>query len=225
MAQSGMRLALVDDHRMLLTALSEWTNAAADDIELVAAVSSWPDLLAHPAFPVDIVLMDLDLRDDLPISMKLRTLDTVGVRTVMMSTYSEPAVVRESLASGALGYIVKSEQAETIVLALRAAMRGETFVSGRLAAQLQIDPGLPQLSSQERRIMALYSTGESAKRIATMLHITEETAKSHLKRIRVKYRLAGIDVGTKLALRTQAIRAGIIVRDAQSGPPQTAADG
>ena len=209
----AIRLAIVDDHRMLLTALSEWIRNAADDIELVAAVATWPDLLAHPAFPVDVVLLDLDLRDGLPVSVKLRALETVGVRTVVISTYSEPDVVREALAAGASGYIMKSEHAETIVLAAHAASRGERFVSTRLGLAIDAEEGLPRLTPQERRIMALYGSGESAKQMAAALHISEETAKSHLKRIRSKYRQAGIDVSTKVALRSQAIRTGLI-RDA-----------
>ncbi|WP_116419471.1 response regulator [Subtercola boreus] len=213
MAPARIRLAVVDDHRMLLTALSGWIRNAADDIELVAAVSTWPDLLAHPEFPADVVLLDLDLRDGLPISVKLRALGTVGVATVVMSTYSDPGVVREALAAGALGYIVKSERAETIVLAVHAASRGVGFVSPRLVPREGDGAEGPTLSSQEARIMALYSMGESAKRMAAVLHISEHTAKSHLKRIRSKYRLAGIDVSTKVAMRDQAIRKGLILVD------------
>ena len=98
-----IRVALVDDHRMLLGALTEWIRNAADDIDMVAAVTTWPELLTHSAFPVDVVLLDLDLKDNIPISLKLATLKTTGVRTVLMSTYSEPAVVRQALDSGALG--------------------------------------------------------------------------------------------------------------------------
>jgi DNA-binding NarL/FixJ family response regulator len=216
MARSGIRLAVVDDHRMLLTALSEWIRGAADDIQVVAAVASWPALLAHPEFPVDVVLLDLDLRDDLPVSVKLRALDTVGARTVLMSTYSEPEVVREALAAGALGYVVKSESTETIVLALHAAIAGETFVSARLRSQLDRAPQTVSLSPQERRIMALYSTGESAKRIATLLDVTEQTARTHLKRIRARHLAAGIDISTKVALREHAIRTGVVLDDRRS---------
>jgi two-component system uhpT operon response regulator UhpA len=53
-------LAIVDDHRMLLGALTEWIRNAASDIDMVAAVSTWPELLTHPNFPVDVVLLDLD---------------------------------------------------------------------------------------------------------------------------------------------------------------------
>ena len=122
-----IRLALVDDHKMLLGALTEWIRNAASDINMVAAVSTWPDLLTHREFPVDVVLLDLDLKDNIPISLKISTLKTTGVKTVLMSTYSEPNVVREALAAGALGYLVKSEDAEMIAEAIRAAAKGDSL--------------------------------------------------------------------------------------------------
>jgi DNA-binding NarL/FixJ family response regulator len=66
--ESRIRVAIVDDHRMLLGALTEWIRSA-QDIDMVAAVASWPELLTHPAFPVDVVLLDLDLKDNIPISL------------------------------------------------------------------------------------------------------------------------------------------------------------
>ena len=207
-----IRLAIVDDHRMLLGALSEWLRGAASDIDLVAAVPSWSELLAHPEFPVDVVLLDLDLRDNIPISIKLSTLKSAGVRTMLMSTYSEPAVVREALGAGALGYLVKSEPVETIVEAIRVAQRGESYLSRELEDALDDDGAAPRLSAQERRVMALYGAGQPVKAVAFQLGISEETAKSYLKRIREKYRLAGYDVGTKVALRKRAIADGILLQ-------------
>ncbi|MET0590704.1 MAG: response regulator transcription factor [Naasia sp.] len=212
--QNRIRLAVVDDHKMLLGALTEWIRNAAGDIEMVAAVTTWPELLTHPQFPVDVVLLDLDLKDNIPISLKLSTLKTTGVKTVLMSTYSEPNVVREALASGALGYLVKSEEASMIVQALRAASRGESFISAELDLALNAGDigGSPKLSAQERRVMALYGGGEPVKTVAYELGISEETAKSYLKRIREKYRVAGFDVGTKVALRKRAIQDGILLQ-------------
>ncbi|MBF4598509.1 response regulator transcription factor [Curtobacterium sp. VKM Ac-2889] len=213
--EEPIRLALVDDHRMLLGALTEWIRNAADDITLVAAVTTWPELLTSPAFPVDVVLLDLDLKDSIPVSLKISTLKTAGVKTVVMSTYSEPNVVREALGAGALGYLVKSEDAEMIVEAIRSAQRGEQYVSAELDLAINSGDvgGVPKLSAQERRVMALYGGGEPVKSVAYQLGISEETAKSYLKRIREKYRVAGFDVGTKVALRKRAITDGIIVQD------------
>jgi two-component system, NarL family, uhpT operon response regulator UhpA len=213
---SPIRLALVDDHRMILSGLAEWIRSAADDIDVVAAVATWPELLTHPEFPVDVVLLDLDLKDNLPVALKISTLKTTGVAVVLMSTYSEPNVVREALAAGALGYLVKSEDAEMIVEAIRAAAQGESFVSAELDLAINASDigGAPKLSAQERRVMALYGGGEPVKSVAYQLGISEETAKSYLKRIREKYRVAGIDVGTKVALRKRAIQDGILIQDA-----------
>jgi DNA-binding NarL/FixJ family response regulator len=219
-AENRIRLAIVDDHRMLLGALTEWIRNAAPDIDMVAAVASWPELLTSGEFPVDVVLLDLDLKDNIPVSLKISTLKTTGVRTVLMSTYSEPNVVREALAAGALGYLVKSEDAGMIVEAIRAAAEGESFVSAELDLALNSGEvgGAPKLSAQERRVMALYGGGEPVKAVAFQLGISEETAKSYLKRIREKYRVAGIDVGTKVALRKRAIQDGILLQTEAPGP-------
>ncbi|ROQ41356.1 LuxR family two component transcriptional regulator [Frondihabitans sp. PhB188] len=219
-SEGRIRLALVDDHKMLLGALSEWIRSAADDISMVCAVASWPELLTHPEFPVDVVLLDLDLKDNLPISLKISTLKTAGVKTVLMSTYSEPNVVREALAAGALGYLVKSEDAEMIVEAIRNASVGESYISAELDLALNAAEvgGVPKLSAQERRVMALYGGGEPVKAVAYQLGISEETAKSYLKRIREKYRVAGFDVGTKVALRKRAIQDGILLQTDDAAP-------
>lgn len=208
----NIRLAIVDDHKMLLGALTEWIRGAADDISMVAAVATWPELLTHPEFPVDVVLLDLDLKDNIPVVLKISTLKTTGVKTVLMSTYSDPKFVREALAAGAHGYLVKSEDASMIVQAIRAAYRGQMFVSDELDVALNAEPNeAPKLSAQERRVMALYAAGEPVKSVAFELSISEETAKSYLKRIREKYRSSGFDVGTKVALRKRAILDGIII--------------
>lgn len=219
-SENRIRLAIVDDHRMLLGALTEWIRQAASDINMVAAVVSYPELLTHPEFPVDVVLLDLDLKDNIPVSVKISGLRSTGVKVVLMSTYSEPNVVREAIAAGALGYLVKSEDAGMIVEAIRAAAEGDSFISAELDLALSQGEvgGSPKLSAQERRVMALYGGGEPVKAVAFQLSISEETAKSYLKRIREKYRVAGFDVGTKVALRKRAIEDGILIESDLHGP-------
>jgi DNA-binding NarL/FixJ family response regulator len=214
-----IRLAVVDDHRMILSGLANWIRNASDEIDVVADLSTWPELLTHASFPVDVVLLDLDLKDNIPVAVKISALKSTGTRVVLMSTYSEPNVVREALAAGALGYLVKSEDATMIVEAIRAASQGESFISAELDLAINASDigGAPKLSAQERRVMALYGGGEPVKSVAYQLGISEETAKSYLKRIREKYRVAGIDVGTKVALRRRAIQDGILIQDSATG--------
>ena len=121
------------------------------------------------------MLLDLDLKDNIPVSLKISTLKTTGVKTVLMSTYSEPALVREALAAGALGYLVKSEEAGMIVEAIRAAYNGESYISAELDLALNAgaEGDSPRLSAQERRVMALYGAGEPVKAVAYQLGISE----------------------------------------------------
>jgi DNA-binding NarL/FixJ family response regulator len=214
-----IRLAVVDDHRMILSGLANWIRNASDEIDVVAELTTWPELLTHASFPVDVVLLDLDLKDNIPVAVKISALKSTGTRVVLMSTYSEPNVVREALAAGAHGYLVKSEDATMIVEAIRAASQGESFISAELDLAIHASDigGAPKLSAQERRVMALYGGGEPVKSVAYQLGISEETAKSYLKRIREKYRVAGIDVGTKVALRRRAIQDGILIQDSATG--------
>ena len=101
-----------------------------------------------------------------------------------------------------------------IVEAIRGAHNGECYISAELDLMLNtgVSGGAPRLSAQERRVMALYGAGEPVKSVAYQLGISGETAKSYLKRIREKYRLAGYDVGTKVALRKRAIHDGILLQ-------------
>src|SRR4051812_23913933 len=151
-----IRVAIVDDHRLMLEGLGSLLRAEAEDVEVVIAVTGFADLVNDPRFPVDVVLLDLDLGDDLPTSAKIVELAAAGVAVVVVSAFADPRRVRESIGAGALGYVPKSESPAEIVRAVRAAARGVGHVAPELAAVLVAgspdDPG-PALSPQERRAL------------------------------------------------------------------------
>ena len=210
--KTRIRVAIVDDHRMFLDALSEWLRREEPEVKVTAAVVSWADLLMHRQFPVDVVLLDVDLKDNIPLAIKLPALHAAGVKTILMSAYAQPNTVRDALANGALSYLVKSEETETIAMAIRSAMRGESLVSEELMRSIDTEKSLEMqpLSPKERQVMALYGGGATVKDVAFQLGIAEETTKSHLKKIRATYRGAGIDIRSKIALRRRAIVDGLL---------------
>ncbi|MWV51202.1 response regulator [Rathayibacter sp. VKM Ac-2803] len=202
-------VAILDDHPILLTALTDWIHRSESRISVVATASRWIDLLAHPAFPTDVVLLDIDLGDDLDLAMKIRTLTTAGAATIIISTHSHPEVIARALDAGACGYLVKSEPTEVIIDAIRRAAAGERVpTSGAQAAVTGGGAGL--LSARERRIVGLFVDGMSLKQVASALGITQDAARSSLRSARAKYRIDGRSVSTKIALRAQALRDGII---------------
>ncbi len=212
------RVGIVDDHRLMLDGLSTWLTTRAEDLDVVIAVTEFRSLIRHPEFPVDVVLLDIDLGDDVPASAKIVELSAAGVAVVVVSTFSDPRRVRECVSAGALGYVPKSENADEMAHAVRAAARGEGHVTPALAAMLVADehgePG-PALSPQERRALVLYASGLPLKTVARQLDISVETAKTYLTRVREKYAHAGREARTKSALHRRAVEDGLL-HEAQS---------
>jgi len=212
-SKKPITLGIVDDHQVLLDGLGAWLRAHADDVEVAVSTRTWPSLLTHDRFPVDVVLMDLELGDGLPAAVKIATLRMQGVSTVVVTTFAEPALVRECISSGALGFVPKSDDAGVILDAVRAARRGETYLSASVAAALVDDglhPGAPKLSEQERRVLVLYASGLPMKSVARRLDVGYETAKSYLGRVREKYADCGRDARSKIDLRRRAVEDGLI---------------
>lgn len=205
-------VAVVDDHRMFLEGLTR-SLADAGDLRVVAAVPSWAELLRHTAFPVDVVLLDLDLRDGVPVAIKVATARAAGVEVVVVSSFTDPAEVRACLAAGAHGYVSKSEEIAAVVAAVHAAADGEQYLTPAVATALlqQDDVALiPTLSPQEVRALTLYASGLPLKSVARQLDVRYETAKSYLDRVRVKYALVGREARTKVELRTRAVEDGLL---------------
>jgi two-component system uhpT operon response regulator UhpA len=208
-----IQVGIVDDHRLMLDGLTTWLGAEADDVDVTIAVTGFRELMRHANFPVQVVLLDLDLGDDIPTSAKIVELAAAGVAVVVVSAFADPRRVRESIAAGALGYVPKSENAAEIVRAVRAAARGEGHVTPALAAMLVADgpdDNMPALSPQERRALVLYASGLPLKSVARQLDISVETAKTYLTRVREKYAIAGREARTKIALHRRAVEDGLL---------------
>ena len=213
MGRKSIALGIVDDHQVLLDGLSAWLRARADDVEVAITAKTWPALITHDRYPIDVVLMDLELGDGLPPAVKIATLRMTGVATVVVTNFAEPAMVRECISAGALGFVPKSDDAMVILEAIRAASRGETYLSASVAAALVADDGgraTPKLSEQERRVLVLYASGLPMKSVARRLDVGYETAKSYLGRVREKYAECGRDARSKIDLRRRAVEDGLI---------------
>jgi two-component system uhpT operon response regulator UhpA len=214
----GLRLAIVDDHQMVLSGLQAWIGQADGPVEVVIAVASWADLLDHPAFPVDVVLLDLDLGDGIPAPLKISTLRRAGVATVVISTLADPARIRVCLAAGAAGYLPKTEPADEILRAVTAAATGEGYMTPSLAALLVADreddaKNAPALSPQELRALILYASGLPMKSVARRLGVSIHTAKGYIDRVREKYTQAGRETRTKLDLHRRAVEDGLLISE------------
>jgi DNA-binding NarL/FixJ family response regulator len=205
-------VAAVDDHPIVRSSFPFWISAADGDgeIRVVATAPTVASLLAGPGRQADVVLLDLDLGDDSAPEDNVTAIRAAGPAVLVLSASGRPPAVRAAIRAGALGYALKTEEADTVRAAIREVAAGRDWVSPRLAYLLATDDAVdrPTLSNQERRALQLYATGMPIKSVARKMSISEETVKQYLARVRQKYSLAGRASPSKLELYYRAVEDG-----------------
>jgi two-component system uhpT operon response regulator UhpA len=204
-ARQPIRVAVVDDHTLVLEGIAA-RLAHHSGIRVVASESTWMALLGHPEFPVDVVVLDLHLKDQISISSKIRALAAAGSHAIVMSQHADATSISTAIGYGARGFVPKSESADELVRAIECAADGRQYANRLTTDALAIAGriSIPRLGNQERRALVLYAAGRPVKEVAVAMGTTEDTVKSYIKRGRRKYRAAGIDIGTRVLLRRQA---------------------
>lgn len=207
---SAIRVAIVDDHRLVVEGITAHLAARQMGIKVVISESSWSGLLSHPEFPADVTVLDLNLDDSIAIGIKVRALNAAGTRTIVMSRHADASSIQGAIKAGALAFVPKTETSDELVRAIRSAAAGEQYrnahVTGALSEITASDD--PGLGKREHRALVLYASGRSIREVASDMGTTEETVKSYIKRGRRKYREIGVDLGTKILLRRHGIREG-----------------
>lgn len=207
-----IRLAILDDHEILLDSLAAWIDRNAPDFDLVVRAGSWLELVHSDAFPTDLVIMDLQLRESVSIGARVRTCRAAGAKVVVLSAVDTQEDRDAALAAGAVAYVTKTQPMAELIAAALAAM-------GRSAGQKQPAPAWrprptvpeasrPKLSDGERQALVLYADGRTTSEVARAMNVQYETAKTYLRRVREKYGKVG---------RPTSSRADLIRRAAEDG--------
>ena len=192
MSSSPIRLMLVDDHPLVRDGLRVRLSSVPG-FEVVAEAASADDALAAAlAQPPDLVLMDIGMKGVNGIEATRRLMAALpNLRVLVLSMYDNAEYVREALAAGARGYLLKDSPAEEIVEAIRAVMAGATHVSPALAdAASRAEHGDGLLTPREREVLALIAEGLSSKDIGERLAMGVRTVETHRTSLRRKLDLA-----------------------------------
>ena len=207
-SSDAIRVAVLDDHRLVAEGIAALIDGNGIDVELIAA--SWSELIEHPSMPVDVAIVDLHMRDGILISTKVRALGTMGSATVVISRHTDASSVTAAIRAGAHAFVAKADHGHELVAAVAAAARGARHLADHHEAVVAESSSTanPGLGRQEERALVLYAGGHSILDVAADMQTTEETVKSYIKRARRKYRDVGIDIGTRALLRRHAAREG-----------------
>ncbi|MFE0020927.1 response regulator [Amycolatopsis sp. NPDC059021] len=190
-----IRVQIVDDHALVREGLA-LILAARPDIEVAGQYASGPELLAAGT-EADVVLLDLYLPgiDGLAVLRRLRE-RPAPPRVLMLTTVGRPREIREALASGADGFMLKDSSGDELAAAVRAAADGVTALSPSAAAALTAK-GEEGLTRREQDVLALLAEGLSNRDIAARLRLAERTVKVHVGNVLAKL---GVTTRTQAAL-------------------------
>ncbi|WP_158277181.1 response regulator [Serinibacter arcticus] len=187
-----IRVAAVDDHPVLLRGLQA-TLATSAEIDLVTVSTTVGELLAVDDLRVDVVLLDVDLRDGTDPADNVRAVVGRGLPVVLYTSEHRAALVQRTMAAGALGLVLKGDPERDVVEAVQSAARGEVYMSSRLAMELVSHPaGEVSLSPREREVLTLLAAGLPWSAVAKDLGISVSTARTHMARVLEAYSAIGM---------------------------------
>ncbi|HSZ12822.1 MAG TPA: response regulator transcription factor [Solirubrobacteraceae bacterium] len=142
-APSPIRVVLADDHALVRRSLRGLLDGV-DDIEVVGEADSLESVEREVGLHQPHVLaLDLGMHDGSTGIESIGRLRECGLGTTVvgMTMQDEPVFARHALIAGVAGFVSKHLADVELVQAIRAAARGEQFVSPRFAGRLQTCPG------------------------------------------------------------------------------------
>ncbi|MGA4320372.1 response regulator [Ectopseudomonas hydrolytica] len=188
MTAATIRIALIDDHALVREGIRALLEVLPH-FQVVGEAGSGAeafDLLQRT--PVDILLMDVGLRDinGLELTRQLRE-RYPDIKVLMLSMYDNQEYVSSSLAVGASGYVLKEAPSREIVAAIEAIAAGGSFYSGDIARKLvKPAPSEDELTPREREVLLMLAQGLNNKVMARTLQISVRTVETHRLSIRRK---------------------------------------
>jgi DNA-binding NarL/FixJ family response regulator len=191
--EKPVRIMLVDDHPLVRDGLRARLEAVPH-FRVVAEAGSGPEALhLLGGVQVDLVLMDITMRDGGGIdATQALSRSHPGTAVLILSMHDKLEYVSQAMQAGARGYVLKDAPGKDIVMAIDTVMAGGIYYSAPVARQLA-RPALPdnQLTSREQEVLRHIANGESNKQIARSLDLSVRTVETHRLNIKRKLGIEG----------------------------------
>jgi DNA-binding NarL/FixJ family response regulator len=206
----GSRVVIVDDHRLLRSALKSVLEKK--DIEVAGeAEDGRTALKIIKKLSPDAAITDITMPglNGIELTRQLHR-EAPKVRVMVLSMHLEARFVMDAFAAGACGYLLKESSSEEILAALNLVLSGRKYVGADIAGDV-VDRAVahwssskfefPQISTREREVLQLVAEGKSTKEIAASLYVSIKTVETHRRQIMGRLNLPNIAHLTKYAVR------------------------
>jgi DNA-binding NarL/FixJ family response regulator len=216
--RAQIRVLLADDHTLFRAGLRALLQEVPG-IKIVAEAADGREALRliaaeHP----DVIVMDMMMPNLNGLDAAARIARAFpSARVVILAMRPDEDSVLRTLRAGAVGYVVKTDSPAELELAIRAAARGERFLSSAVAGYIGADclkrvdrerTSLERLTPRQREVLQLVAEGHTTREIAKQLGITAKTAEAYRGDL-----MSALDIHDIASLTRYAVREGLVSLD------------
>jgi DNA-binding NarL/FixJ family response regulator len=200
MQNTPWNVFVVDDHPIFRHGIVQLINSEPD-FNVCGEASSAPQALSSLRdVETDIAVLDVSLQgaNGIELLKQIRA-EHPELPVLMLSMHDEKHYALRALRAGAAGYIMKREDVDTFIGALRKVIAGEVVVSPTFGQELiyrvvqsgnsQDDSPINVLTDREVEVLQLIGQGRSSREIASDLNLSVKTVESHRLHMKEKLRL------------------------------------
>jgi DNA-binding NarL/FixJ family response regulator len=214
------RILIADDHELVRRGLRS-TIAEREGWEVCGEAVTGREAIeiAHRTKP-DIAILDFAMPDlnGLEAARRIRE-QLPNVEVLMLTMHETESLVREALAAGVRGFILKSDAGRLLADAIDSLLLQKPFFTGRVSQLIlhgYLNPtdkpdasvAVPtRLSPREREVVQLIAEGRSTKEVADRLGISPKTAETHRTNIMRKLNIHSVTELVRFAIRNKIVEA------------------
>ena len=191
------RIFIVDDHAMFRDGLRRLIDLEPDLTVCGDAPDAAAGLRAMRESAPDLAIVDISLDTTSGIDLiKAIKRDYEDLPVLVVSMHSESLYGDRALRAGAMGYVMKSEPATTVIAAIRKVLGGNVHMSEKMATLVvsklvkgetgQIPSPLEALSDRELEVFRMLGQGKGTREIAQEMNVALPTVSSFKNRIKEK---------------------------------------
>jgi DNA-binding NarL/FixJ family response regulator len=209
-----IRVLLADDHALVRQGFRRILEDESDIVVVGEAGGGAEAIELDQQLDPDVVVLDMAMPGINGLHAAIDILRRRPDRRILiLSMYDDLQYVRNAVAAGVHGYILKNALETDLIGAVRAVAAGSRFVSPELAAALEhaeagkdgaADP-FTQLSAREIQVLRLIALGKSNKEIAALLGVSANTVAVHRTNL-----MATLGVHKAAELVLIAVRKGLV---------------
>lgn len=202
----SVKVLVIEDHPIVRDGCQRIFNRRSD-IEMVEASSAEAGLSLNKTFRPDVVVLDIGLPDASGFDIIRKLLaENAKTRIVVLSMYGTSSFVTSALEKGAVGYITKNDDPNTILVAIDKVRLGEVYLGQAVAQNLAMSNLLPEsdplheLSDRERQIISLLGNGRSLTEISVELGLGYKTVANAVSLLKQKLHITTTTALIKFAV-------------------------